>query len=301
MIKTAWMHMKGLGPARIRMLQQLGINNWQEAVDHPERVPDALRFQILQECHACLDAARMQDIRFFTERLHPVDRYLILSEFSHKASYFDIETTGLEYDDCITVIACWHQGRLHTFVEGENLDDFLDLLDEIELLVSFNGSTFDVPRVLDTFHIPELPCPHLDLRWACHHRGLTGGLKHITEKLGFHRPSDLHNADGALAVELWQQWVQTSSEDARQLLLRYCAADVLLLQPLAEYIADKPMSDLNQLWDHLPASIEQSNVQLGGSHHGKVSSSSDVRKQVLSAMFGPASPLKLRTRRRRLG
>ncbi|MEP3479974.1 MAG: ribonuclease H-like domain-containing protein [Fuerstiella sp.] len=301
MISTAWMHMKGLGPARVLMLQQLGVRSWQEAVDYPERVPDSLRFQILQECHACLDARKLKDISFFTERLHPADRHLILLEYGDKASYFDIETTGLEYDDRITVIACWHQGQLHTFVEGENLDDFLDLLDEIELLVSFNGSTFDVPRVLDTFHIPELPCPHLDLRWACHHRGLTGGLKHITGKLGLHRPSDLHDADGALAVELWQQWEQTSSEEARQLLLRYCAADVLLLQPLAEHIADKPMSDLNQLWQHLPAAVEQDYLSLSGSAPDSVSSSSDVRKQVLSAMFGPASPLKLRTRRRRSG
>ena len=40
-------------------------------------------------------------------------------------------TSGLEMDSLITVIACWHQGRLHTFVEHENLDDFLDLLDDI--------------------------------------------------------------------------------------------------------------------------------------------------------------------------
>lgn len=283
--------MKGLGPARILMLQQLGIENWQEALDRPERVPDALRFQLLQECHACLEAQKRKDIAFFTQRFHPADRHLILAEFGDKASYFDIETTGLEYDDQITVIACWHQGQLHTFVEGENLDDFLDLLDEIELLVSFNGSTFDVPRVLDTFHIPELPCAHLDLRWACHHRGLSGGLKQITTRLGLNRPSDLQDADGALAVELWQQWLQTSSQDARQLLLRYCAADVLLLQPLAEYVADKPMSDLNQLWDHLPAAVQPENVP----------ASSNVRRQILSAMFGPASPAKLRTRRRKLG
>lgn len=290
MISTAWMHMKGLGPARILMLKQLGIHDWRDALERPERVPDALRFQILQECHACLDARHRQDIAFFTERLHPSDRHLILTEFGSQASYFDIETTGLEYDDQITVIACWHKGKLFSFIEGENLDDFLDLLDDIDLLVSFNGSTFDVPRVLDTFHIPELPCAHLDLRWACHHRNLSGGLKQITSRLGLHRPADLQDADGSLAVELWQQWQNTSCQDARQLLLRYCAADVLLLQPLAQYVANKPMSDLNQLWDHLPEAVAAENVP----------ASSDVRRQILSAMFGPASPTKLRTRRRKI-
>ena len=285
------MHMQGLGPARILMLQQLGIKNWQDAVDRPERVPDALRFQILKECHVCLDAQQRQDIGFFTERLHPSDRHLILSEYGQDASYFDIETTGLEHDDQITVIACWHQGQLYSFVEGENLDDFLDLLDEIKLLVSFNGSTFDVPRILNTFHIPELPCPHLDLRWACHHSGLGGGLKQITTRLGLHRPADLQDADGALAVKLWRQWQQTSSQEARQLLLRYCAADVLLLEPLSQHIAGKPMSDLNVLWQHLPEAIQVNDMV----------ATSPIRREILHAMFGPASPKKLRTRRRRTG
>lgn len=283
--------MKGLGPVRIASLQELDINHWQDALNSPGRLPDALRSQIIEECHLCLSALEQKDVGYFTENLHPTDRHLILSEFGDQASYFDIETTGLEYDDQITVIACWHQGRLHSFVEGENLDDFLDLLDEVKLLVSFNGSTFDVPRVLDTFHIPELPCPHLDLRWACHHRGLTGGLKQITARLGLHRPNDLHDAEGALAVDLWQQWTTRQDSAARQLLLRYCAADVLLLQPLAEFLSGKPMSNLNRLWDQLPEAVQAP---------GKPSSE-DIRRQTLTAMFGSASPAKLRTRRRRTG
>lgn len=291
MITTAWMHMKGLGPVRIATLQQLGIRRWQDAVDHPEKLPDGLRVQILAECRQCIEAMEQKDLSFFARTIHSAEKHLVLSEFCDQASYFDIETTGLEYDDQITVIACWHKGQLYSFVEGENLDDFLDLLDDVDLLVSFNGSTFDVPRVLDTFHIPELRCPHLDLRWPCHHRGLTGGLKQITSELGLKRPADLHDADGALAVDLWQRWVSSTDQDARQLLLRYCAADVLLLQPLAEHLANKPMSNMNALWEHLPQAITSP----------EKASSADIRRQTLTAMFGPASPTKLRTRKRRIG
>ena len=291
MISTAWMHFRGLGPVRIAALNQCGIKTWHDAVNEPERISATLRDEVIAECESCLAALDRGDLGFFTDRFDPADRHLILTEFSDVASYFDIETTGLEYDDSITVIACWHQGQMHSFVEGENLDDFLDLLDEIQLLVSFNGSTFDVPRVLDTFHIPELPCPHLDLRWACHHRGLTGGLKQATVSLGLQRPSDLVDADGALAVRLWQRWRHQKDEHARQLLIRYCAADVLLLQPLAEYLANKPMSDLATLWDHLPERTG----------HEEVPSSEGVRRQVLASMFGSASPARLRTRRRKLG
>lgn len=291
MITSAWMHMKGLGPVRIEMLKQMGILTWQDVLDRPSKLPESLRFDLITECHRCLEALQQNDIRFFASRFDPGDRFRLLHQFGHAASYFDIETTGLEYDDSITVITCWHNRKVHAFVEGENLDDFLDLLDEVELLVSFNGSTFDVPRILDTFHIPELPCAHVDLRWSCHHRGLKGGLKQITSSLGLTRPADLQNADGQLAVDLWQLWMNHGDEDAKQSLIRYCASDVLLLEPLAQHLADLPMSKVEDLCEHLPKATSPQ----------MVTTRVDVRLDALTTMFGPASPSKLRTRRRRTG
>ncbi len=110
------------------------------------------------------------------------------------------------------------------------MDDFLDLLVEVSLLVSFNGSGFDIPLLLQTWHIPEFPCPHVDLRWLCYHDQLTGGLKHVESKLGISRPLDLRGVDGAEAVQLWLCWKQYSDQRALERLLRYCAADVLTLQ-----------------------------------------------------------------------
>ena len=227
------------------------------------------------------------DIQYFVETFHSQDKWRILSQYLDRCSYFDIETTGLEYDDTITLIVCWHRGKLHTFVEHENLDDFLDLLDDVELLVSFNGSTFDVPRVLDGFHIPELPCPHVDLRWPCYYADLPGGLKQITSHLGLERPADLQDADGSLAVELWSQWQLQKNAEARELLIRYCAADVLLMLPLSQYLAGQNMSRCDELWCHLPKTTAA--VRRESAH--------DVRRRQLAAVFGSASPSKMRARR----
>ena len=113
---------------------------------------------------------------------------------------------------------------------------FLELLDDVTLLATFNGSSFDVPRILDAFHIPELPCPHVDLRWMCHHQGWKGGLKDIAEALGITRPADLVQADGALAIRLWHLWTGRRDRPAREQLLRYCGADVLLLLMLVQHL-----------------------------------------------------------------
>ncbi len=288
-ITQALQHCRGIGPVRLAQLQACGVQTWHDAVHHPDQVPAVVRAAVIAESRRSLQALEDDNIQYFVDHFSPLDRWRILSRYIERCAFFDIETTGLEYDDTITTIACWHDGRLHTFVEHENLDDFLDLLDEIQLLVSFNGSTFDVPRVLDGFHIPNLPCPHLDLRWPCYYKGLPGGLKHVTASLGIKRPVDLQDADGDLAVRLWSQWSLQKNVDARQQLIRYCAADVLLLRPLAEFIAGLPMDSLPGLWDTLPHS-----APLVGP-----TGLLEERRQFLAARFGSASPRLLRTRRRR--
>ena len=244
-------HCPGIGPARLEKLREAGILSWTDVLEHAERIPNSHRKALEEERGRCLVALEAANIRYFVDHFMPHDRWRILSHFLEQASYFDIETAGLENGAPITVIVCWHRGELFSFVEHENLDEFLDLLDDMTLLVSFNGSSFDVPRILDAFHIPDLPCPHLDLRWSCYHRGFRGGLKDIAERMSITRPEDLQNADGAEAIQLWNAWMLSQDQDARQRLLRYCAADVLLLVMIAHQIVEREDIDGPDCWSQL--------------------------------------------------
>jgi uncharacterized protein YprB with RNaseH-like and TPR domain len=86
----------------------------------------------------------------------------------------------------------------------------------------------------------------------CHHRGWKGGLKEIAAAAGIDRPADLEHADGVLAVRLWSQWISRRDPTARQELLRYCGADVLLLPMLAHCLLGRDHAELSDLWSHLP-------------------------------------------------
>lgn len=232
MIREALIHLPGIGPERLKRLHACGFRTWEDVLARPEAmpVPDGVRDNMLAELRRCEQALVENDLRYLTSALDTTDQWRLLGHSFDQLSYFDIETTGLEVDAQITLIACWHRGELKRFMLDENLDAFLDLLDEVKLLVSFNGATFDVPRVLSHFHIPELPCAHIDLRWLCQHRGLTGGLKSIEPRLGIQRPPDLVGVGGAEAVWLWRLWEQMKNRQARAKLERYCCADVLALQ-----------------------------------------------------------------------
>ena len=267
MITEAFQHCRGIGPVRLAQLRAAGVCDWQTAIDHQDRVPAAIRQAVLLECREAIGALDRDDIAFFVNRFSPQDRWRILAHFLDRTSFFDIETTGLEFDDEVTVIVCWHRGRLHCFCEHEDLDGFLDLLEDVELLASFNGSCFDVPRVIDTFHVPELPCPHLDLRWICYYHGLFGGLKEITTQIGVSRPADLEDVDGAQAAGLWWAWKRHGDQTAKETLVRYCAADVLLLVTLAHHLAGTRVSDDGELWAALPKQAHRRVDDRGSEHH----------------------------------
>ena len=286
MLTEALLHCPQIGPARLQKLNALGIRSWHDVLARDGELSSGIREPICAEAQRCLAALKANDIPYFVNNLAIKDRWRILAHFFDDVSFFDIETAGLEYDDPVTVIVCWHKNEVHTFVEHENLDDFLHLLDEVKLLSSFNGSTFDVPRVLDTFHIPQLPCPHLDLRWLCYHRDLRGGLKEISLRLGIERPTDLKYADGELAIRLWARWHHFQDQQAREDLIRYCASDVLLLVILAAKLAGREPPNHTDLWQQLP--------------HPPVTSDPDTSTSSTTAAFGDASPSKLRGRGRRI-
>ncbi|MFO7820774.1 MAG: ribonuclease H-like domain-containing protein [Lentisphaeria bacterium] len=242
MIQSAFRHLPGIGPERLSRLEEAGIRDWGHLafqsgtlLSMGERAWNQL-LAALDECSRAYEAG---DLSFFVDSLDTRDHWRILAKYFERATFFDIETTGVDCDSEITVIACYHRGRYCRFFNGENLEEFLDLLEDVELLVSFNGNSFDVPKVERAFNIPGIPCPHLDLRWVCYHQGLRGGLKKIETRLGILRPPDLAFVDGAEAVWLWQRYEQTGDPRLRARLERYCCADAGGLYILAAELLKK--------------------------------------------------------------
>lgn len=180
-----------------------------------------------------------------------------LAAAPERAAFFDIETEGLGVTARVTMIACLLGGRLEIFERGGNLDGFLARIEEASLLVSFNGATFDEPRLLDHFRIPRLPRPHLDLRKTCKARGLTGGLKKIERAVGILRPADISGMSGEDADWMWRAWEKDRDEAIHTRLLRYCAADVVALELLAHHLLGRPIpASPWALLDAMPPPVE---------------------------------------------
>ncbi|MCP5488417.1 MAG: ribonuclease H-like domain-containing protein [Verrucomicrobia bacterium] len=255
-------HLPGIGPEREKRLRASGIRTWDDLLrERPGHLPGlGITDRLHDAVQQSREALNARDLGALTGLLARADHWRLLHDFAAEATYLDIETTGQQQAE-ITVVVCLHRGELHTFVQGENLDMLLDLLDDTRLLVTFNGASFDLPQIVDYFHIPPLTLPHIDLRWVCYHAGLSGGLKHIERAVGIQRPHDLVGTDGAEAVWLWDRWCTTRQPELRTKLLRYCAADVIALDLLREQLLERilpgscparPVRTNADLWRLLP-------------------------------------------------
>lgn len=251
MINRCFLHCPGVGPITEKRLKEEDFFNWDECLKRPGDLPfkGIKRKKFLSALKKSRSALLKNDIYYFVNHFPIKEHWRILGEYFSEASFFDIETTGLRwYDNLPSVIAALHKGRFYTFVDGENIDDFLDFVSETSFLVSFNGNSFDIPFLEQTFHIPSISCPHIDLRWIAYHQGYTGGLKRIEKEFGIKRPDHLTDIDGYTAVDLYYRW-QSGDKSSRKLLIEYCKADVLSTFYIASKILRSYGFDISDM-DH---------------------------------------------------
>ena len=180
-------------------------------------------------------ALERADARFFAAHMPREEWWRLYPSFESKAVFLDIETTGLShYYDEITVVGLYDGKRVKTLLAGHNLKNLSELLNPYDIVVTFNGTMFDIPFLKTKFPSLRLPPIHLDLRYLLRRLGLSGGLKQIERALGIERSKEAKEVDGLMATVLWARYLRGDTE-ALERLVKYNAADITSLQSLMRY------------------------------------------------------------------
>jgi uncharacterized protein YprB with RNaseH-like and TPR domain len=233
MLDHTFIHLSGVGEVKERKLWERGIRSWDEYLDcfsgSRENMYECSR--IASSRHAL----KNNDPEFFADSLASRDTWRAFPHFK-KIAYVDIETTGLgKGTDYVTVVGLYDGSRVLSFVHGDNLGDFQNEIRKYEMVVTFNGSLFDLPFLRREFEGIELPKLHSDLRFVLASVGQRGGLKKIEKRFGYEREDDIKGLDGFDAVKLWQRFKRRNDKGALDLLIRYNAADISNLKKLMEW------------------------------------------------------------------
>lgn len=233
MLTRTFIHVPGVGERRERDLWRKGYTDWDRfRRDHPSGAWKDLITSRLDVGRAARDLPRREAWR-------------VLSDFADRTAYLDIETEGLGVArDRITCVGLSDGREVEIFVRGENLSDFPRAIRKYDLIVTYNGSCFDLPVLQSNF--PSLDFGrfrHVDLRYPLNRIGLRGGLKKIEETLGLSRADAVQGVDGYMAVLLWRAY-RRGHPRALETLIRYCLEDVVHLKPLAAHVYNRLTNDL---------------------------------------------------------
>ena len=229
MIEHTFCHIPGIGPATESKLWAQGVRSWSDVDLGPWR---GARSELMRE-HAkrALMALEANDARYFHREFPAREHWRLFPAFRGGAAYLDIETTGLgDVDDFVTAIALYDGTKVRTYVHGRNMEEFEIDVADYDLLITFNGKSFDIPMIRRMLRV-DLDQAHIDLMYVLRGIGLRGGLKAIERRLGYDR-AEMSDVDGYFAVILWREFERTRDERVLETLLAYNVQDVLNLEPL---------------------------------------------------------------------
>ncbi len=233
MLENTFIHIQGIGPKTERAIWARGIHTWESFLENKGPVISPSRDPFVRS-QLKMSLENRGNISFFTERLSVAEQWRIYDTFEDKAVFLDIETNGgYEGIDEITVIGLYDGQEVLTFVSGQNLQDFEIAIASFDLIITFNGSCFDMPVIRRRFPNITLPRGHIDLRFFLRKLGYRGGLKTVEKAFGLVRDTEINGMDGYDAIRLWRDY-QWGDQTALDRLIQYNTADIVNLKPLME-------------------------------------------------------------------
>lgn len=233
MIRSSFIFLDKVGLKKEAQIWQQGIETWQDFLNTSVRgISKASKERHDQKVRLARINLDYGNAPFFKELLPKSEMWRIYPEFKEQAAYLDIETSGWN----ITVVGIYDGYEMKHFIRGINLnrENVLREIYKHKILLTFNGSSFDIPMLNRCFR-HEIRLPQIDLRHVCGRIGLKGGLKSIEKQINIKREEAVQSMIGAEAAYCWGMWMHTGRKEYLNLLLQYNAEDCINLQALAEH------------------------------------------------------------------
>lgn len=180
-----------------------------------------------------------RDFEALSTLLNSEDYYRVALAFPDDTIFLDIETTGLSrFYDKITLIGWKFRSSYGAYIRGGDPSEMLSAIERAYVVVTYNGTLFDLPFVQKEFPKVQLPPIHVDLRYLTKRVGLTGGQKAVEEAIGVFRSESVKAVEGEFAPVLWAQY-RRGNIAALKRLIQYNHADVHGLSAILDVAAQR--------------------------------------------------------------
>lgn len=254
MLTQSFIFAKGLTEELERTLWSKGIVSWEVLRQFPEEavavLGDARARKLVEQVAEAQEALARGDAAWFKAIWPERETWRLWKGFAglDRIALVDIETTGLTpgYDQ-ITVIGLADGAKATAYVAGrpqpgdEPIEKFRDAIKAYHLIVTYNGTSFDLPFIEKSFRDAnfKFTLPHFDVMLPARTIGLQGGLKDMEKQVGIVRPADIKDMRGVEAIQLWGQWKNSGDLAAYKRLTTYCKADCVNLKDFSDAVYAK--------------------------------------------------------------
>jgi uncharacterized protein YprB with RNaseH-like and TPR domain/predicted nuclease with RNAse H fold len=251
MLTNTFQHIRGIGKKTEHALWQQGVLSWDDYVRKNNQQLALFNDPSTDFLQRSMEAYKRGDTDFFAACLPGFEYYRISLAYPEETLFLDIETTGLSlYYDQITIVG-WSAGEKYgLFVRGGDPSELFQALQSAKVIVTFNGTLFDLKFLAKRFPDARIPSAHIDLRFLAKRIGLSGGQKIIEAKIGFKRPLSVMGMEGESAPILWYRYRRGDLEALKR-LIRYNHSDIEGMK----FILDHAISRIYEQ-DNIPKSLQ---------------------------------------------
>ena len=235
MIEKTFTFLPGIGSKKEKSIYKQGIRNWNSFLETKKvkGISEERKSLMDEEIEKAKKELYGEKLSYFLKNLPKKENYKLYELFKDELVFLDIEVDSKRN---IIVVGLFDGFESKFLVKNVNLyrEILKKELEKYKLIVTFNGSSFDLPLIEKQFNLP-LTFLHIDLKHLCRKVGLTGSLKEIEFKLNLKRPTHLygHPADA------WR--TAHASQDDRYIkaMLNYNEEDLINLKPILDYCYKK--------------------------------------------------------------
>jgi uncharacterized protein YprB with RNaseH-like and TPR domain len=237
-LRKTFCHIPALGKETELSLWSQGCDDWDTYLANPKefRTGSASRDDVTRAVEKSKEALETGNYQHFRRSLGQ-EAWRAWPEFEQSCVYLDIETDGGRSGNAVTIVGLYDGAEFTALVRGIDLGNFLDSISNYGLIVTFFGTSFDLPMLEKKFYGHKFDQIHIDLCFVLKRLGYSGGLKKIERQLGISRADEVDGLTGLDAVRLWNRY-ERGDEGALKTLIAYNEEDVVNLKTLAKIAYD---------------------------------------------------------------
>lgn len=242
MIRNSFCILNGIGRKLERRLWAEGVLTWQNFLEagNVDFLSSGRKKLMDGYLSAHLERLESRDALWFRDAVKGCEHWRLYEVFREQAVCLDIETNGYQpgAGGYVTMVGLYDGYDYRCLIKGQNLsaESLMRELSPYKYLITFYGSSFDVPFLRRALAGFELDIPHFDLCFGARRTGLKGGLKRLEAELGIERDEETKGMDGYDAVILWNEFRRRASSAALELLVKYNREDTVNLWGIADTI-----------------------------------------------------------------